>query len=123
MLDGLGIIDMRKRQGPLVSRQPVMMGLPVGLYIFTACFVNITVQLASHIFPTPTKFSWNPGITWPVVGNSEGSSVINRSHILAEVIYWPEAVPTRIRGAVGYTFFLVASFGEELASGAQVYYF
>ena len=73
MFYGLGILDMRQRRGTLVSRQPVIMGVPVGLYILTECFVNVTVQLASHISPTPKRFSSKPGITCPVVGRSEGS--------------------------------------------------
>ena len=72
MSDGLGIINMHQIRGPVVSRKPVMMGVTVGLYILTKQIVNLTLQLASHIGPTPTRFSWDPGITWPVVGNSEG---------------------------------------------------
>ena len=77
--------------------------------MLTACFIYITVHLASNIDPTPTRFSWNPGITCPLVGKYEGSLSIDRSHELADVIGCSEVVLTWIRGAVGSTLFLGAS--------------
>ena len=73
MFTGFVIIDMWQIQGPFFSLQPVMVGVPVVMYILTACFVNATVKLASYIGNIPTRFSWNPGIIWPLVGNYEGS--------------------------------------------------
>ena len=77
--------------------------------MFSEYFVNVTVQLALYIGPTPTRFSFNPGITWPVVGNSEGSCDIARSQELLDVIGCPKAVLTWIRGSVGSAFLLDAS--------------
>ena len=70
---GLGSSNMRQRRGPSVSRKPVMMGFSVVMQILTAYFENVTVKLASHIGPTPTRYSWKPGMTCPVVDKSEGS--------------------------------------------------
>ena len=48
-------------------------------------------------------------MTWQVVGKYDGSGFITSSHVPAEVIDCPEAVPTRIWGAVVSKFFLCAS--------------
>ena len=45
MFTVFGIIDMPQRRGPVVLRQPVMLGVKLGLYMLTECFVNITLQL------------------------------------------------------------------------------
>ena len=43
-------------------------------------------------------------MTWPEVVKAEESRGIEISQVLAEVIGFPEAVPTSIWGAVGSTF-------------------
>ena len=56
----------------------------------------------------PTRFSWNKGMTWLVVGKAEGIQGIEIAQVFEEVIGCPEYVPARIWGAVGSTFFLGA---------------
>ena len=73
MSSGLGSRYMCQIQGLSGSRQPVISGFPLRLYILTGCFDNVTVRLVSHIGPKTTMFSWNPGMTWPMVGKYEGS--------------------------------------------------
>ena len=57
----------------------------------------------------PIRFSWNPSMTWPLVGKSEGREGKLISHVAEEVIGRPAAVPTLIRGAAGFTFIMGAS--------------
>ena len=59
-----------QRRGPDCSRQPVRTGLPCESLTITAARVNVTVQSASHSGPTPIKVCLNPGMMFPLNGES-----------------------------------------------------
>ena len=55
--------------------------------IVTDLSLNSTEYLVSHIGPIPIRFSWNPFMTCPLIGKSEGSSDdIANSHVVVDVI-------------------------------------
>ena len=66
------------------------------LGIMTASTVNVTVYLVLHMGPMPTRFSWNSGITYPVLGKSAGRFGMARLHVASDVCGMPAAVPTYI---------------------------
>ena len=93
--------DMRHSQLPVSSCHPFKTGIPVGLIIMTASSLKSTDYLASQIGPIPTRFSWNPLMTCPLMGKSKGSSDNKaNSHVVVDVIGGPAAVPTRMGSAL-----------------------
>ena len=78
--------------------------VPVGFKIWTASSVKRTEYLASQIGPIPTRFSWNPGMTCPEVGKSEGRLGRANVHDADEVVGGPVAAPTVMAGALGFRF-------------------
>ena len=99
---------MRHSLWPVVSRQPLRTTCPLGLIMRTSSSVNNTEYLASHIGPMPTRFSWNPLMTWPDRGKSEGTSVSAKSQDADDRIGGPAAAPTVIVGATGLIFVMGA---------------
>ena len=88
-----------QRRGPECSCHPVRTGMPRASLTINAACVNVTVQSASHIRPTPIKVFWNPGMICPVTGNPEG--IFGRFNSPVPVDCWdcPVAVPTVNFGA------------------------
>ena len=64
-----GCRTILQRRGPECSYHPVSTGLLCASLTITAARVNVTVQSASHIRPTPIKVCRNPGMIFPVTGN------------------------------------------------------
>ena len=68
--------------------------MPSASLTITAARVNVTVQSAAHIGPTPINVCRNPGRICPVTGNPEGSFVRFKSPVPVEFWDWPVAVRT-----------------------------
>ena len=82
--------------GSLFSLHPWRIGLPSGENMFTSCFLNTTVQLESHMGPTPISVLVKVGIMYPVVGKSSANCGIGRVAFAADVATCPLSVPTLI---------------------------
>ena len=101
--------DMRHSRLPVASCQPFKTGIPVELMIVTNSSLKNTEYLASQIGPIPTRFSWNPLMTCPLSGKSEGSSDDRaNSHVLVDVIGGPEAAPT-LMGCALFTILIMGA--------------
>ena len=74
-----------------------------------AARVNVTVQSALQIGPTPIKVWQNPGMMCPVTGNLEGSLGKFNSPVPVNFWDWPVAVPTVNFGAERLTLTMGAS--------------
>ena len=98
-----------QRRGPDCSRQPVSTGLPCGSLTTTAVLVNVTIQSASHIGPTPIKVCLHPGRICPVTGKLAGSLGRLSLPVPMETWVWPVAVPTVTFVAAQYMLTMGAS--------------
>ena len=65
-----GLRAKRQSLGSFFSLQPVRIVLPFGESTVTSFFLNTTVQIASHMGPTPMSILVNYGTMYPIVGKS-----------------------------------------------------
>ena len=98
-LDSPGCRAILQRRGPDCSRHPVSTGMPRASLAITAARVNVTVQFASHIGPTPIRVCQNPGTICPVTRNPEGSCGRFNSPVPVGLCDWIVSVPTVTFGA------------------------
>ena len=95
----------------MASCQPFKTEIPVRLMIVTTSLLKSTEYLASYMGPIPTRFSWNPLMTCPLMGKSEGSSDDKaNSHVVVDMIGGPVAAPTRMSS----TLLIIFTFGASL---------
>ena len=83
----------------MTSRQPVSTAVHCLSRTMTALRVNLTVQLASHSGPTPTKVCRKLGMRCPLIGNPDGIWGKFRSPVPVNCWVCPVAVPTVTFGA------------------------
>ena len=65
-----GLRAKHRSLGSLFYLQPVRIVLPSGESTVTSFFLNTTVQIASHMGPTPMSILVNYGTMYPIVGKS-----------------------------------------------------
>ena len=94
-----GCRDIRQSRGPVESNQPVSMDVPCLLRTTPALRVKVTAQLELHRVPTSIKVLQKPGITCPLMGNSDGIWGKAKLTVLADCCVCPVAVPTVTLGA------------------------
>ena len=83
--------------------------MPRAYLTITVARVNVTVQSESHSEPTHIKVCRNPGMIFPVTGNTEGSFGRFNSPVPCDCWDWPVAIPTVTFGAERSTLTMGAS--------------
>ena len=90
----------RHGHGSFFSLHPWIIGLPSDESTVMSCFLNTTVQFASHMGPTQMSVLVKSGMMNPVVGKSAAIFGIDRVAFATDVANCPLAVPTNIVAAL-----------------------